>query len=248
MEKFFDIKYEFDVPTIHQAIEGEIAQGRPNYICVADGNIPTMVYHNQEYRKVINGGLFSICDSSWVPQFVKWIYGHKRTHYCGSDIFIDIVRSRKYRMIFLGTKQKVLDALQQNLQKYNPDVAGMTFKELPFCNIEEFNYKEIATMVEEDKADIVWVALGAPKQEIFMSRLKPHLKNGVIIAIGAAFNFYSGLRNVPQRCPLWMRKLHMEFVHRIITEPKKQIKRSFRIVATLPMILKKERMQKMQNR
>ena len=62
--------------------------------------------------------------------------------------------------------------------------------------------------------DIIWVALGAPKQEIFMNRLKPHLKKGVAIAIGAAFNFYSGMADAPQRCPEWMRKCHLEFVHR----------------------------------
>ena len=240
MEKYFDIRYKFDVPAVHQTIDEHITNGKTGYICVADGNILTMVHNNEEYRSVIDESIFSICDSSWVPKFVKWIYGHNRSHYCGSDIFIDIVRSRKYRMIFLGTKQNILDALQQNLTKENPDVAGMTFKELPFCSVDEFDYAGIAKEIERDGADIVWVALGAPKQEIFMNRLKPHLKQGVMIAIGAAFNFYSGLSDAPQRCPEWMRKMHLEFVHRIFKEPKKQIKRCWHIVTTLPAILSKE--------
>lgn len=241
MEKYFNIRYEFDVPTVHRCIDEQVKSGIPGYISVADGNILTMVHNDKEYRNVIDGGMFSICDSSWVPKFVKWIYGYKRNHYCGSDIFIDVVRARKYRMIFLGTKQNVLDALQQNLSKENPDVAGMTFKELPFCTVEEFDYKGIAKMIEEDGADIVWVALGAPKQEMFMNRLKPHLKNGVMIAIGAAFNFYSGLSDAPQRCPAWMRKLHLEFLHRIFKEPKKQIRRCWHIVMTLPAIFRAEK-------
>ena len=241
MEKYFDIRYEFDVPTVHKSIAEHIATGKPGYICVADGNILTMVHNNAGYRQVVDGSIFSICDSSWVPKFVKWIYGYNRGHYCGSDIFIDVVRARKYRMIFLGTKQTVLDALQQNLAKDNPDVASMTFKELPFCAVEDFDYKGIAEMIEQDGAQIIWVALGAPKQEQFMNRLQPHLNSGVQIAIGAAFNFYSGLADAPQRCPAWMRKLHLEFVHRIIKEPKKQIKRCWGIVTTLPKIFKKER-------
>lgn len=248
MEKYFDIRYEFDVPTVHKAIDEQIACGNPCYVCVADGNILNMVYHDEEYRKVIDGSLFSICDSSWVPKFVKRIYGYERTHYCGSDIFVDIVRARKHRMIFLGTKQNVLDALQQNLAKENPDVAGMTFKELPFCAADRFDYKSIAEMIEKDGADIIWVALGAPKQEIFMNRLKPHLKHGVMIAIGAAFNFYSGLPDAPHRCPAWMRKLHLEFVHRIFTEPKKQIKRCWGIIKTLPRIIRKEKKVKRANK
>ena len=240
MEKYFDIRYQFDVPTVHKNIEEHISNGTPGYICVADGNILTMVHNNEEYRNVIDGSIFSICDSSWVPKFVKWIYGYERKHYCGSDIFIDIVRSRKYRMIFLGTRQTVLDALQQNLAKENPDVAEMTFKELPFCNVEEFDYNSIAQTIENDGANIIWVALGAPKQELFMNRLEPHLKKGVMIAIGAAFNFYSGLSDAPQRCPAWMRKMHLEFLHRIFKEPKKQIRRCWHITTTLPAILRKE--------
>ena len=247
MEQYFDIRYEFDVPTVHKAIDEHITNSEPGYICVADGNILNMVYHDEDYRNVVNGSIFSICDSSWVPKFIKWLYGYKRSHYCGSDIFIDIVRARKYRMIFLGTKQRVLDALQQNLTKENPDIADMTFKELPFCTVDGFDYKSIAEMIEQDGADIIWVALGAPKQEIFMSRLQPHLKKGVMIAIGAAFNFYCGLADAPQRCPAWMRRLHLEFVHRIFKEPKKQIRRCWGIITTLPRIFNKERRRKNSN-
>ena len=53
---------------------------------------------------VVNGGMFAICDSSWVPLYLKSIYGVKYEQYCGSEIFKDIVSSRKYRMIFMGTQ------------------------------------------------------------------------------------------------------------------------------------------------
>lgn len=197
MEKYFDIRYEFDKATVHKSIEEQVSKREPGYICVADGNILTMVHNNKEYCNVIDGSMFSICDSSWVPVFVKHIYGYKREQYCGSDIFIDIVRAGKHRMIFLGTKQKVLDALQQSLSKDNPDVAGMTFKELPFCTVEEFDYPGIARMIEQDGADIIWVALGAPKQEIFMSRLKPHLKTRSNDSRGRCIQFLQR----PGRCP-----------------------------------------------
>lgn len=240
MEKYFNIRYEFDVPTVHRCINERIESGVPGYISVADGNILAMVHKDEAYRNVIDGGMFSICDSSWVPKFVKWIYGRKRSHYCGSDIFIDVVRARKHRMIFLGTKQNILDALQNNLKAENPDVAEMTFKELPFCTVDEFDYKDIADMIEEDGADIIWVALGAPKQEIFMNRLKPYLKRGVMIAIGAAFNFYSGLDDAPKRAPQWMVRNNMEFLYRISQEPKKQLKRAWGFILIIPKILYKE--------
>ena len=69
----------------------------------------------------------------------------------------------------------------------------MTFLELPYMSVEEFDYANIAKEIETDEADIIWIALGAPKQEYFMDRLKPHLKRGVMIAVGAVFKFYSGV-------------------------------------------------------
>ena len=90
-------------------------------------------------------------------------------------------------------------------------------------------------MLAADGADIVWVALGAPKQEIFMARLKPHLGHGVMIAVGAAFKFFSGQGE--RRAPQWMLRHHLEFAYRIYSQPRKQLRRCGLIVATLPSLL-----------
>lgn len=193
MNTYFNINYEFDRSQVHQAIARRLAEPGADYICVADGVILNTVNRVPEYREVVNGGMFSICDSSYVPLYIKWIYGTQYQQYCGSQIFRDIVSQRKYRMIFLGTQQKILDSLQRNLMEMNPAVRDMKFVELPFCDVDGFDYESIARMIEADGADIVWVALGAPKQEYFMSRLKPHLHHGVMLAVGAAFKFYSGV-------------------------------------------------------
>lgn len=238
IECFFNIQYEFDKNEILNEISRRLQHVGSDYICVSDGNILNNTYKNKEYLDIINGGLFSICDSSYVPLYLKWIYGIKRPQYAGSDIFKDIVSGKKYRMIFLGAQQPTLDSLKKELTKINPDVSTMTFKELPFLKVEDFDYKGIAKMIEEDKAEIIWISLGAPKQERFMALLKPHLKHGIMIAIGATFNFYSGLDI--KRAPAWMIRNHMEFIYRIYSEPQKQIKRCWGILSTLPALLHQE--------
>ena len=235
MNTYFNIRYEFDKTEVHNAIAHQIASGRADYICVADGVILNTVNRNEAYKKVVNDGMFSICDSSYVPLYLRLIYGKRYKQYCGSDIFQDIISEKKYRMAFLGTNQCTLDALKQNLIKMNPAVKQMAFYELPFCKVEEFDYASIGAMLNNDGADIVWIALGAPKQEIFMSLLKPHLNRGVLIAVGAAFNFFSGIN--ARRAPKWMLRHHLEFVYRIFCEPRKQIRRCAMILATLPSLL-----------
>lgn len=245
MKTYFNINYEFDKEQVHKSIAQQLKSGKPDYICVSDGVILDNANRNPEYLKVVNGGMFSICDSSYVPLYIKWLYGERYEQYCGSQIFMDIVKSRKYRMIFMGTSQEILEGLKATLAKENPDIADMKFIELPFKKVEEFDYPGIAKMIEEDGAEIIWVALGAPKQEIFMSILKPYLKSGVMIAVGAAFKFFSGVE--AKRAPKWMVKMHLEFVYRIFCEPKKQIKRCWGIISTLPKLLWQESRRKRQN-
>lgn len=235
METFFNIRYEFDREEVRRSIERRLDEPGSDYICVADGVIVSTVHRKTEYREVVNGGMFAICDSSYVPLYIKMLHGVRYPQYCGADIFLELVQSRRYRMIFLGAQQSVLDNLRDNLSEINPDVRNMKFVELPFCKVEDFDYKGIGRMVEEDGADIVWVALGAPKQEYFMHHLKPWLSHGVMIAVGAAFKFFSGIQE--KRAPLWMRRTHLEFAFRIYQEPRKQIGRCWRILVGLPGLL-----------
>lgn len=235
MNTYFHINYEFDREAVHASIAEHVCDGEAGYICVADGVILAHVHIDPAYRDIINGGMFSVCDSSYVPLYLRWIYGLRYRQYAGSQIFKDIVKSKKYRMYFMGANRRTLDGLRQTLSKYNDAVGDMTFEELPFCGVEDFDYSAIARRVEEDGAQIIWVALGAPKQEIFMHRLLPHLGSGVMIAVGAAFKFYSGVET--PRAPKWAVDNHLEWVDRIIREPGKQLGRCMLIIRTLPGIL-----------
>jgi N-acetylglucosaminyldiphosphoundecaprenol N-acetyl-beta-D-mannosaminyltransferase len=170
--------------------------------------------------------------------YLKWIYGLHVEQYCGTDLFRDIIGLRRYRMAFLGGSQETLDALKKKLVEEGTDDTDMLFMELPFRAVEDFDYKDIANQVNAFGADIIWVSLGAPKQEQFMSRLTPHLMRGVAIAVGAAFKFYSGVGE--RRAPQWMLDMHLEFVYRLLSSPRKQLRRCAGIVSTLPKLLWQE--------
>lgn len=241
MMSYFNINYEFDKPTIWKRIDEQLQEEGARYICVADGNILQIVHKDLEYRNVVNASMFSICDSSWVPLYLKRIYGIQYEQYCGSQIFEDLTGKKQYRQFFIGTSEKVLAGLKTELSKKDPTVSEMTFFAPPFCQVEDFDYPAIAKMINEDNPDIIWVALGAPKQENFMSHLQPLLNRGVLIGVGAVFNFYCGLENAPKRAPKWMVKHHLEFVYRVFSEPKKQVRRCKKVLLTLPKIYKEEK-------
>ncbi len=238
METYFNIRYEFNTDAVHQVIGVAVSENRPGYICVADANVLTMAHKDADYRQTLAESLFAICDSSWVPLFLRRIYGIERTHYCGAQIFKDVVSSGNYRMAFLGGRTEALKDLKTAITEWNPAVADMPFTELPFLPVEDFDYPAIAAELNTSGIDIIWVGLGAPKQERFMQRLLPYLNHGVMIGVGAVFNFYSGH---VRRAPAWIRKLHLEFLYRTLTEPKKQLARCWQIITTLPAIFREEK-------
>jgi N-acetylglucosaminyldiphosphoundecaprenol N-acetyl-beta-D-mannosaminyltransferase len=112
----------------------------------------------------------------------------------------------------------------------------MSFETLPFEKVENFNYQEIAETINRDNPDIIWVSLGAPKQEEFMYRILPYLKRGVMFGFGAIFDFYSGVTKI-KRAPKILLVLKMEWVYRLIKEPRKQGKRIANYLKVLPRII-----------
>jgi N-acetylglucosaminyldiphosphoundecaprenol N-acetyl-beta-D-mannosaminyltransferase len=116
----------------------------------------------------------------------------------------------------------------------------MSFETLPFEKVENFNYQAIANMINQDNPDIIWVSLGAPKQEEFMYRILPYLNRGVMFGFGAIFDYYSGANKI-KRAPKIFLNLKIEWVYRLIKEPRKQGKRISNIIKVFPKIIMKEK-------
>ena len=116
----------------------------------------------------------------------------------------------------------------------------MRFETLPFRSVDDFDYEGIAEMINADNPDIIWVSLGAPNQEMVMSRLKPYLKRGVMFGYGAIFNFNAGVGAV-RRAPKLMLRMRLEWLYRAFEQPKKNIPRYWNFIKILPRLIRDER-------
>ena len=109
---------------------------------------------------------------------------------------------------------------------------------MPYKKVEDFDYEEVAYFINKLSPDYIWVSLGAPKQERFMSILLPKINRGMLLGVGAATNYFSGeIKDIPN----WTKKLHVVWVYRIFTEPKKQLKRLQSILLTFPKMINEEK-------
>ena len=240
LERYFDIGYLFGTDKVTAEIDRLAGADRSSYVCVADANVVVQAFLDPEYRDVLSGSAFTVCDSGWIPVFIKWVWGVRPPQTSGFNLFTSIINMKRYRMAFLGGPSMVLDGLRNSLCKTDPSIADMLFLELPFRDVEDFDYNGIAEELNTYAPDIVWVSLGAPKQERFMHMLSPLLNRGVVIAVGAVFGFMSGVESL-ERAPSWAVRCRMEFLWRWIHDPGRKGRQYARVLKYLPAMLKKER-------
>jgi len=163
--------------------------------------------------------------------------------YPGPDFFIDKIKEKKYKHTFLGSTKEVLDNLKIQLTKIDSNIQNAQFIELPFLKVNEFDYNVIGKMINQTSSDFIWVSLGAPKQEKFSSILVKHINRGLIVSVGAAFDFHSGLSHV-KRSPKILRNLKLEWLYRVFEQPSKTLKRLKDELIYMPIIIVKEILKK----
>lgn len=236
MGVFFNINIEFDKDYVDRTIDDAIQNNVVGYVCSVESNNLTYANTHDDFLKVINNALVNICDGSVLASIISKTYRGRYKPYIGADLFIKYIERKKYKQYFLGNTRDVLDGLRDNLTKIDPNITSMPFVELPFKDVNSFDYQSIASDINSHKPDVVWVSLGAPKQEIFMSKLQPHLQRGVMFGFGAIFNFFSGVGSV-KRAPAFMRRMKLEWLYRAFEEPKKNVPRYWRFIKILPRLI-----------
>jgi N-acetylglucosaminyldiphosphoundecaprenol N-acetyl-beta-D-mannosaminyltransferase len=95
----------------------------------------------------------------------------------------------------------------------------------PFRALSEEEGLDIASEINELNPDIVWVGLSTPKQELWMFKWRNELAAPVMIGVGAAFDFLAGTR---RQAPLWLRDTGLEWLYRLILEPRRLWRRYLR--------------------
>jgi N-acetylglucosaminyldiphosphoundecaprenol N-acetyl-beta-D-mannosaminyltransferase len=92
----------------------------------------------------------------------------------------------------------------------------------PFRALSDIEKQEDVARINEAQADLVWVGLGNPKQELWMAENRPVLAAPAILAVGAAFAFHSGQ---VKQAPVWMQRSGTEWLYRFVQEPRRLWKR-----------------------
>lgn len=232
MDKFFDIFIEFDKYLIDKIILESISFKKKGYVCVVDGNVLANTYVNDEYKGIINNAVVNLCDGSSIALLAGLIHHKRFETYTGPEIFSKLTKTQ-FRQYFIGNTEENLNRLKTRFTELGYNIDQFKFESLPFRNVNDFDYPTIAKKINEFSPDIIWISLGAPKQEIFISKLYPYINKGILFAIGAAFTLFLG-NEQNKRAPELLRRMHLLWLIRIIHEPCKVGKRALNYLILLP--------------
>lgn len=139
---------------------------------------------------------------------------------CGPDLFDRLMKDSAksgLRHYFYGGKPGVVARLKEVFEQRHPGVQVVGIGAPPFRALSDPEVQEIAAALNASRTDVVWVGLSTPKQEFLMARLAP-LTTATLIGVGAAFDFHTGR---VQRAPRWMQRVGLEFLHRLLSEPRR---------------------------
>lgn len=125
--------------------------------------------------------------------------------------------ARGLKIYLYGSKPEVLDHLAVNLQRRFPNLEIAGREPSKFRNLSESERLEVANRIKSSGADVVFLGLGCPRQEVWAYEYR-ELLNMPILAVGAAFDFFAG--NLPQ-APKILQDLSLEWLYRLIQEPKR---------------------------
>ena len=215
-----------DMPWLIEFTKRYIKELSGNYMCVSNVHTTVMSFDDEEYCAVQNGGIMAIPDGGPLSSVgrKRGFSGMKRT--TGPDYMKEMLKisnEEGYRHFFYGSTEETLKKLQRTLKRSYPNVQVAGMFSPPFRTLSAQEDEEIVLMINESNADFVWIGLGAPKQERWMAEHQGKIK-GFMIGVGAAFDYEAG--NI-DRAPMWMQKANLEWLYRLLQEPKRLFKRYF---------------------
>jgi N-acetylglucosaminyldiphosphoundecaprenol N-acetyl-beta-D-mannosaminyltransferase len=197
-------------------VDAFVAAGQPHQIITLNPEMLVAAREDAAFRRVLNDSDLNVADGVGLILAARWLGLPLRERVTGSDGIYRIAAhcaQRGYPSFFLGAAPGVADVVAERMAAANPGlvVAG-TYAGSPRVEDED----EVIAQVRATMPDLLFVAYGVPAEEKWIARNRGRLAVPVMIGVGGAFDFVAG---VTKRAPVWMRRLGLEWLHRLAREP-----------------------------
>ncbi len=200
-------------------IEQFIAAGEPRQLCTVNPEFVLTAQEDAEFRGIINRAALALPDGIGLLKAARFLgQPPLPERVAGSDLVVtlaELSHRKGYRLYFLGAMPGVADKAIERLRARFPNmqVAG-AFAGSPAVEENE----AIVQRILPTHPDILLVAYGAPNQDKWIARNLERLQIPVCMGVGGSFDFVAG---VTPRAPVWLQRLNLEWLHRLVTQPSR---------------------------
>jgi N-acetylglucosaminyldiphosphoundecaprenol N-acetyl-beta-D-mannosaminyltransferase len=200
------------------------AAHKSSYVCCVNVHMTVEAWKDERFKEVVNKADFSTADGMPVLNALNKFNRTGQERVAGNDIMPALMQEASKRglsVYFYGGKQEVLDMIIERARSEMPDLRIAGAYSPPFRPLSDMEMQEVAQRINGTGAHVVMVSLGCPKQEKWMADMRGQV-NAIMLGVGGAFLLYAG---VDTRAPKWMRDMSLEWVYRLILEPRRLFKR-----------------------
>jgi N-acetylglucosaminyldiphosphoundecaprenol N-acetyl-beta-D-mannosaminyltransferase len=195
-------------------------------VCVTPVNCVVWANENQELQNLYNTADLVLCDGKplvWISKFLGTPIKERVTGLDVLPLYLEASAKKGYTSFFLGAKEGVADYLKKVAENKYKGIQIVGTYSPPFA--EKFSEDEnvkIVEMINKVKPNVLWVSLTAPKQDYWIYENIDKLNVNIAIGVGGAFEVTAGLI---ERAPKWMQDFGLEWLFRLLKEPKRMYKR-----------------------
>jgi N-acetylglucosaminyldiphosphoundecaprenol N-acetyl-beta-D-mannosaminyltransferase len=189
-------------------------------VCVANVHMLIEAYQHPDFAEVLHAADLVTPDGMPLVWMLKILGAKDQDRVAGLDILQGLCTAASnsgVSVFFLGSQKLILDRMKVRLEQEFPDLKIAGMEPLPFRPLTPEEDDELIQHVNKSGAGIVFIALGCPKQEAWMSHHKGRI-HAVMVGLGGAFPVYAG---VHKRAPSLVRSLGFEWLYRLIQEPRR---------------------------
>ena len=170
-------------------------------------------------RKVLSSGDLLLPDSRWL-ELLSGVRKKKLSQVRGPDFFRRVLSDQETGIpshFFVGPSEEVNNALRDTLQQQFPWVSAAGFYVGPHRPLTDTELRELSETINAKGKPMVWVGVGTPAQNVLAHTLARE-SGRVVVGVGAAFEFLSGIKS---EAPAWVSRLGVEWLFRLVSEPKR---------------------------
>jgi N-acetylglucosaminyldiphosphoundecaprenol N-acetyl-beta-D-mannosaminyltransferase len=210
-----------DLPATVAHIAQAIQRREPGYIVLAPAHNLLAAHDDPAVNAAFAHSLLTVPDGMGTVWFLRALGHSEAGRVYGPDLLQAACAAGlgpSWRHFFFGGSPQVAELLVARLRHQHPGLRVAGIATPPFGELSAEEERTMLAMVNQANADIVWVALGSPRQERWMAAHGEDLDAPLLIGVGAAFDFLAGAK---AQAPRWLQRSGLEWLFRLLSEPRR---------------------------